>query len=206
MAIIRSKTKSLAASIPAKLSSICASVFTADAMTKFYDSITKSGKKEILEYLEGNEDEFELDLSVAKSFDCDQGKVTFATRRGYDINIDQIIKLITNGSVTLETVLNCVSSFKDKDLSTALGSKFSSVATEKQTEFLQLKANSEFKEKIACICENKPMSKHVANTEMREADSKDVKAEAKSVKKKSVKKKIVIEPDVAEDLDDILNS
>lgn len=151
MAIKRSKTADVKKSIPVKLADHCKKAFTSDAMAKFFEAHAKEGKAGIISYLENNDDGFELDLTVAKSFDCDEGKVSYATRKRFDYDADAILSLIKSGALTVETLLNCISTFKDKDLQNALGSNFAKVSNEGSTEFLQLKANEGFKAKIAEI-------------------------------------------------------
>jgi hypothetical protein len=155
MAIKRSKTADVKKSIPAKLADFCQTTFTSDAMAKFYEDMAKDGKAGIKAYLENNDDGFELDLSVSKGFDCDEGRVSYATRKRFDYDADAILALVKSGALTVETLLNCISTFKDKDLQNALGSNFAKVSTEGSIEFLQLKANENFKAKIAEIVTGK---------------------------------------------------
>ena len=159
MAIKRTKTPEVSKkSLPAKLAYWCNQAFTADAFSKFFDAQAKEGKDGIKSYLENNDDGFELDLTVAKSFDCEEGKVTYATRKRFDYDADKLVALIKSGAINIETFINCISTFKDKDLQMALGSKFDQVATEGYTEFLQLKATDAFKDRIANIVKDSPMA------------------------------------------------
>lgn len=194
MAIKRTKTPEAAKkSLPEKLALFCNKAFTFDAFAKFFEAQAKEGKDGIKAYLESNADGFELDLTVAKSFDCEEGKVTFATRKRFDYDADKLIDLIKNGTVNIETVINCISTFKDKDLQTALGSKFDLIATEGYTEFLQLKATEAFKAKVAKICGEKV-------PEAPEADQ-----EAVAVVERSVEKTVEKPASKALSLDDILS-
>jgi len=196
MAIKRTTEKFSKTDLPKALSDFCKKTFTSDAMAKFFESQAKAGKSEIKEYLESNTDGFDFDLSKSKTFECEEGKVTFATRKRYDYDPDKIIALVKNGDIPLETLVNCISSFKDKDLQTAIGSKFDDVSTLGYTEFLQLKANDTFKAKIAEIIG--------VEVEVEESSKQKVK-KVKSNKETSSETSSDSETSLEVSLEDILN-
>ena len=188
MGIKRSKDSSIEKkSLPGKLAAFCKQAFTSDAMAKFFEAKAKAGKDGIKSYLENNDDGFEIDLTVAKSFDCDEGKITYATRKRYDYDADKLIKLVESGAINIATLINCISTLKDANLKTAIGSSiFDTVATEGYTEFLQLKASPEFKKKI----------EDIVGSERPKAEQAEKKTEKKKEEKKEEKKTL--------SLDDIL--
>lgn len=129
--------------LPVKLDKLLLQGFSFQAIAAKYEDAFKSTKGEIEDYLESNDDGFDL---VEKTFKCDQGSVTYVERTSYDYNKDAIIELVNSGKVTLETLIG-LATFPAEKLKVALGeTNFKSVSTEKTSTYLTLKANADFKE------------------------------------------------------------
>jgi hypothetical protein len=160
--------------LPAKLDKLLLQGFSFQAIAAKYEDAFKSTKGEIEDYLESNDDGFDL---TEKTFKCDQGSVTYVERTSYDYDRDAIIEMVNSGKVTLETLIG-LASFPAEKLKVALGeTNFKAVSTEKTSTYLTLKANADFKEE----CDRK---------------FADIlpKEEAKEVKEVEVKKEAAPEP------------
>lgn len=145
MAINRGN-KDKAKTIPDQLSDILLRAFTDQALSQRYEVMFKDDKKEILDYAEHNKDGFEMDKGVG--FKCEQGAVIFTERANWKYDVDKIIELVDSGHVTIATILNACN-FSAEKLKTAIGEKqFGELASNEPTEYLTLKANSEFKGKV----------------------------------------------------------
>jgi len=133
-------------SVPQKLDEILIRAFTDQALSSKYEDLFKADKGEIIAYLEKNDDGFEIDMG--KGFKCDQGSVIYTSRANWKFDTDKILELVESGHVTLATILNACN-FSAEKLKTAIGeSKFSGLASQTSTEYLTLRASSEFKTKV----------------------------------------------------------
>lgn len=209
-------------SLPAKLDKLLVQAFSFQQISSKYEDAFKETKKEVEIYLDKNDDGFDLE---EKTFKCDQGSVTYAERTSYDYDKDAIIELVNSGKVTLETLIG-LATFSAEKLKVALGdTNFKKVSTEKTTNYLTLKASSDFKEecdrKFEAILPKKedeyvPREKdEIALKEVKERNAKakatpvkpalTEKAKADAIKKakgaKALTKKVTT---VDEDLADIL--
>ncbi len=129
--------------LPAKLDKLLLQGFSFQAIASKYEEAFKSTKGEIEDYLDSNDDGFDL---TEKTFKCDQGSVTYVERTSYDWDKDAIIEMVNSGKVTLETLIG-LASFPAEKLKVALGeTNFKAVSTEKTSTYLTLKANADFKE------------------------------------------------------------
>lgn len=206
MAINRGKKE--ASGVPEKLANMLLPAFTHQALAKKYDDIFSDEKKDIVAYLEKNDDGFEIEMS--KGFQCDQGQVIYQSRSNWKFDTDKILALVESGHVTLATLVNACS-FNAEKLKTAIGEKeFGSLATQSSTEYLTMKANAEFKAKVdeqfgsvtAEVKAEKPAkveTKVEAKVEAKPAKSDSLaKAKAAAAKAKSKSKS------ADQDLEDIL--
>jgi hypothetical protein len=189
--------------VPEKLEKICDRGYLFATLEKSFKAKASGCRKEYEDFLEHNEDGFDL---TEKTLKTTNGSVTLTERTSYEWDVDGIQDLIDSGHVTLTTILQCCS-FRAKDLQTALGSNFESVQTQKSSRSYSFKPNSEFKadaelkaeaiERLGC---NKPFEK-IANKK----DLKESIATAKAAAKKSPKKKAAKKTKSADsDLDDII--
>jgi hypothetical protein len=129
--------------LPAKLDKLLLQGFSFQQIAAKYEEAFKTTKGEIEEYLESNDDGFDL---TEKTIKCDQGSVTYVERTSYDYDKDAIVELVKSGAVTLETLIG-LATFPAEKMKVALGeSNFKSVATEKTSTYLTLKASADFKE------------------------------------------------------------
>jgi len=138
------KIKSTGCDATEKLNELADQGFEFSTLEKHFKSLASTIRSEVMGYYESNDDGFEL---TAKTVTCDNGKLTLTERAGYQYDLDAIQELIDSGSVTLTTILQCVT-FRAKDLQTALGSSFAEVATETPTQSLSFKPSSDFKEDV----------------------------------------------------------
>jgi len=135
-------------SIPKKLAKYCHDAFRADVLAKYFEVKARNAKGKIKDYLNENKDGFKLDLDVSKSFHCDEGEVTLATRKNFEYDNDAILALIKDGTLSVESLIKCISSYKAESLQLMLGDRFANVTTVSHTEFLQTKSGEAFKDEI----------------------------------------------------------
>jgi len=175
---IKRKKEEKTLQIPEVLDDMLLAGFTSSCLEKHYKEMGSGARKGIKEYLETNTDGFEISLS--ESWKCDYGSVNLKIRKSYDIDTDGIIEKVNEGKVTIETLL-AVAKFSAADLA-KLG--LGDLCTEKPdpTEFIELRANAEFKEKV----ESRFNKVEVARFD-EIIESKPVKKEVKKIAKKAPK-------------------
>jgi len=143
MAIKRNKKSDSGPSIPEALDNLLLGGFTATCLEKKYKEAGKEFRTEIVQYLDKNEDGFEIEIS--KSFKTEYGSVNMKSRKTYDVDSEAILEALKAGVVTAESLL-AIAKFSATDLEKiGLGH----CATEGEpTEFLELRASSDFKAKV----------------------------------------------------------
>jgi len=147
MAIKRGPKSSAKQAVPTELLQMAESAFTAQQMSDCFKGVFDAEKKEIFAFLETT-DEVTLDASN-KTLDVGCGAITFSTRQDYTIDKSAINSILDSGHINIHTLLE-IAKFSASDLKTVLGARFSEVATAKEpTEILTLKANADFKAKVA---------------------------------------------------------
>lgn len=198
MAIKRAK-ETVRDSIPTKLAEILLQAFSFQAIRDKYDEAFKGVKTDVTSYLEHNTDGFTVELS--KGFTCDQGTVIYQSRSNYRFDTDKILALVEDGKLSLATLVN-IANFNPEKLRTAIGeTEFVGLATNHPTEYLTLRANSEFK---ASVEENfASVLPAVTVEEVVEERPAKKKATAAIIAKVKAAKKVDVDAD--EDLEMILN-
>jgi chemotaxis protein histidine kinase CheA len=199
--------------VPEKLEKICDRGYLFATLEKSFKAKASGCRKEYEDFLEHNEDGFDL---TEKTLKTTNGSVTLTERSSYEWDVDGIQDLIDNGHVTLTTILQCCS-FRAKDLQTALGSNFESVQSQKTSRSYSFKPNSEFKADAELKAEaieqldgeqpvaSKPKEKKPFEKIANKKDLKESIATAKAAAKKSPKKKAAKKTKSADsDLDDII--
>ena len=176
MAIKRSKSKKEDVSLPQKLDELLLNGFTCSVLEKKFKEDGKEFREGVVGYLETNDDGFEIEVS--KSFATPYGKANLKTRANFDVDKDKLIELVNSGAVTIETLIH-LGSFAGKKLQDAGLSD--AVSEGDATEFLELRASSEFKDRV---------DREWASTSlpMDEAVELDLETEIKPKKKAAPKK------------------
>jgi hypothetical protein len=135
-------------SLPAAFDEMLLKGFSFAAIADVYKKAGEEVRSDIKDYINDNEDDFEMSMSTALK--TDYGTVTMKSGTSYAWNIDEIIKLVENGTITLASLLNGVS-FTASDMKTILGEKnMAKVCTQSdRAPSLELKCSAEFKESVA---------------------------------------------------------
>jgi len=197
------------AQIPATLEALCDKGYTYSGLEKEFKARAGSVRVEVKEYIEKNDDGFDLDIDKAKSFTTKNGKVTYKTTTKNEVDTDAIQALIEAGVVTLTTILSCCS-FRAKDLKTALGSNFSEVVESTSSQTISFAANSEFKGDIAAKADViDELGFEVDTVEKAPEKAKKTPKKAKKTLEESIEAAKKAEKPVKSadsDLDDILKS
>ena len=144
MAIKRAKTKkSDVEQLPEKLDGLLRDGFTCSVLQKKFEEDGKEIRGEVVTYLESNTDGFEVEVS--KSFKTEYGAVNFKQRQNFEVDKDALIELVNSGKITIETLVH-LGSFAGAKLKEA-GCGVA-VSDGDPTEYLELRPNKEFKEKV----------------------------------------------------------
>lgn len=144
MAINRKTNKKVAVNLPAKLGELCMNGFALQQCRDIFGKDFKAVGEDIKDYLENNTDGFTVDMGVG--FPTDMGKVTFTERSNWSVDTDKLEAMVANGDISVAQLIACVSTWKASDLEKTLGTNaFDTVADNNPTEYLTLRANSEYK-------------------------------------------------------------
>jgi hypothetical protein len=133
--------------LPKKLDGTLEAAFTCSVLEKKLKDDGKVLRDQIKTYLKDNEDGF--DITQNESFKTEYGSVRLEEYNSkVEIDKDKLIELVEAGKITIETLIH-QASFK-AELKQAVGEKvYDDLTTIIKGEKLVLKANSEFKSKIA---------------------------------------------------------
>ena len=170
--------------------------FTYQTIGELYSDAFKVGKKEILSWIEHNDEGFEIEAS--KQCKTEFGGITLQQKTTYDIDKDALHELVEDGTVNLISLLQ-ISSIKASDLKKILpAKKFAEITEAHESESFVFRATSDFKSQVA------------EEFDIEEILLSTITAEEKPVKKKATPKKKVpkakpIKGETVEDeIDDIL--
>jgi hypothetical protein len=146
MGVKRAKKESSTVQLPEVLNELVVNGMTASCLEKKYKEEGSGFRKDIVSYLESNDDGFDIELS--KAIKTEHGNLTFKKRTSFDIDKDALIELVNDGTLTIETIIN-MAKFDAKQLTSVVGeSKFKEISEEKTTEYLELRPSPDFKESV----------------------------------------------------------
>lgn len=131
--------------IPKTLDNLLQGGFTATVLEKKYKEVGKEFRGDIFGYLQKNQDGFVVEQSTG--FKTEYGSVTVKLRKNYDVDKDKLIEKVKSGDITIETLIN-LASFNVEKLKPVIGSDSSIISEKDPTEFLELRANADFKSMI----------------------------------------------------------
>lgn len=202
MAIKRGPKQANDFNVPAELCEMAESAFTSQQMSDLFKEVFTEDKGNILKFIEHTE-EFTLDPSnkTIKIDGC--GSITLATRSNVDVDKDKLEELVNSGKINVSTLIQ-IGSFPAEKLKTVLGDKtLDSISTKRpDTEYLTLKASSEFKEKVRDDF-NSEFGLSLKEETKKPAKNKEPKAKAKKATFKRTKKSEAKKP-AKENIDDDL--
>jgi len=183
MAIKRATEKEKNQELNPEFENALEKAFTYQTIGTLYSDAFKSGKKEILKYIEENDDGFEIEMS--KQCKTEWGGITLQEKTNYDIDKDALMELVEDGTVNIVSLLQ-IANIKASDLKKILPAKaFADITTESKTESFVFRGTSEFKAKVAEDFE-------IESIELSASEPEPVKAAPKkkaTPKKKAAKKK-----------------
>ena len=203
MAIKRSKSKEDKKQLPNELDELLIKGFTCAVLHKRFEADGKIYRKEVVDYLENNDDGFEVEVS--KSFKTEYGSVNFKQRSNEKGDPEKLIELFHEGKLTIETLVN-LGTFSAAKLRTAgLGA---AIIESDPTEYLELRASTEFKNKINDEFDAPNISKEIEVIEEKPKKKAKKKVSKKDSEKRAKAKvaaaKVKSKVSVEDELDAIL--
>lgn len=146
------KTKQERPALPSFLDETLRIAFHYAALAKQYKDRADQTRKQVQAYLEDNNDGF--DTTIGVGIPTDYGSVIYQQRHNYRIDTDEIVAMMERGEMTIETLVNLAFPegriVRVEPLKVALGEqRFNAMTTESTTEFITLRPNASFKERIA---------------------------------------------------------
>lgn len=171
---IKKKEEKTPIQIPENIDKLLLKGFTEQFLRDKYGDMFDDTKKEVLSLIKDSE---ELEITQGEGFKCNQGSIIISERTSYKYDKDAIAELVENGTVTVQQLLECVSTFKNEDLIKTLSQKvFDKLATKNVSETFTFKATPDFKQK----CEDQFSDSEV--------EKKEVEPETKPEKPKKTEK------------------
>lgn len=143
---IKRKTDSQGPTLPEVFTEMVRKALTLQQISDKYEKAFKSEKETLVTYLGSNTDGVEV--TAGETLQTPFGGVLYTSRASFDFDLVKLEKMIKDGEMTLATFM-AISSVSATKLKAAVGdAKFKTLATESSTEYLTLKASSEFKAEI----------------------------------------------------------
>lgn len=143
---IKRKTDSQGPVLPEVFTEMVRKALTLQQISDKYEKAFKSEKETLVTYLGSNTDGVEV--TAGETLQTPFGGVLYTSRASFDFDLVKLEKMIKDGEMTLATFM-AISSVSATKLKAAVGdAKFKTLATESSTEYLTLKASSEFKSEI----------------------------------------------------------
>lgn len=143
------KTKNTAPTLPLELKQELDQAFRYNTIAKQYQDLADASRKNVQAYLETAED---LSIEAGKGFSHPHGTVIYSTRENYRVDPDQLIELVKNGTLSIESIVNLAfpegKVARVEPLKIALGSKFDALATVTTTNYITLRPTGDFKSSI----------------------------------------------------------
>lgn len=193
MAIRRTKEKE-STNLPDRLAKLLEKGFTEQFMSSKFEELFKETKKDVVGYLESNEDGFDADLG--KGFKCEQGTVIYTSRTNVSVDKDKLVQLVEEGKLSVGQLIACISTFKNEDLEKSLSTPvFNEVAKKSSSESLTFRGSAEFKaemeEKLGApvVPKAEPVPEKIVvkvdTKQVKEAAKENAAAKAKAAAEKS---------------------
>lgn len=149
MAIKRKPKATEEKSFPQEFDTAVRKAFQLQQISEIYKEAFDGEKKEIIAYLEDNDDGVEISTGPGGSIKHTCGTIMYQVRETPVFDNDVLAELVQSGEVNLLTLLE-ICKPKASDLKKVLGTKrYEEVLVEvKESEYLVMKANSSFKEEV----------------------------------------------------------
>jgi len=146
MAVRKKKEKQIK-ELPGKLDKLVKRGMTAAVLQKKFDEIKREHSAEIKNYIENNDDDFDVDAS--KKFETEYGGITYRLLAAKpDIDKDVILEAIEKGNVAIETLI-AMAAFKADDLiKIGLESAVEEVDDSQKKYTIALSPSKEFAEEV----------------------------------------------------------
>jgi hypothetical protein len=143
---IKKKTEPTAVpKLPAKIDDLLQKAFTEQFLCNKYEEMFKETKSDVLTEIESSTD---IEITQGEGFKTPYGSIILSERTNYKYDKDKLAALVDSGALTVDQLLQCVSTFKAEDLQKTLSTAvFETVVTPSTTETFTFKATSDFKSK-----------------------------------------------------------
>jgi hypothetical protein len=142
---IKKKTDKQSVELPAEFDSLVLKAFTEQFLSAKYDDLFKESKAEVLGYIEKSDD---IEITEGEGFKTEYGSIILSSRSNYKYDKDKLAELVNDGTITVDQLLQCVSTFKAEELEKTLSTTvFNSVAEKSASQTFTFKATGDFKAK-----------------------------------------------------------
>lgn len=142
---IKKKTDKQSVELPEAFDKLLLKGFTEQFLSAKYEEIFKETKAEVLDYIDKSED---VEITQGEGFKCEYGSIILSERSNYKYDKDKLAELVKDGTITVDQLLQCVSTFKAEELEKTLStSVFKEVAEKSASQTFTFKATGDFKAK-----------------------------------------------------------
>lgn len=143
MAIKKKTDKKESNVLPGELDNMVHKAFTQQFLSSKYETLFKDSKAEVLAYIEKSDD---IEITQGEGFKTEYGSIILSSRTTVKIDKDKLAELVADGTISVEQLLGCVSTFKNEDLEKTLSSSvFDSLAEKTSSDTFTWKATGDFK-------------------------------------------------------------
>lgn len=174
MAIKKKESKPSTNVLPGDLDTLVHRAFTEQFMSSKYDDLFKGSKAEVLQYIEKSDD---IEITQGEGFKTEYGSIILSERKNISIDKDKLAELVSDGTISVEQLLACVSTFKNEDLEKTLSTgTFNDIATKSASQTFTFKATGDFKAQCELEFDGGPVVPAGETAKVREAAKQELKS------------------------------